>query len=456
MSDLPRTDTSLPAPKLESSRTDPGERKQPDTQPPSNSLEARPSRLKIDSKAWITAFIFGIVALTLFLFGIDKPRVRNFDESAYVPSAEAVLDGLNEMDSAEPPMGKLLLAAGINQAGDNPFGWRVSSAVCGALTLVAVFLWTHLLFGDYRISFVAASLTLFNNFLFVMSRTGMMDIFLVFFVTWSLVTYTAALTLDLSTGRRRILLCSSGFLLGLAGACKWNAIDTLAVLLGISFALPWISKHLPVSPASSIARWAENLRCVKAPSLLFGLLILPAVSYSLSFWILFRCIHLPFNIHEFVSMNHSMWRYHIAATTSKALVLPWYRWPVAWSPMRIFSYLLGNPVIMWGGALAIVICLWRSWRLQGASEGFVVLLYASNLLQWVATPTRVQLYYYYFPSAMFLGVALALALYSRPRIFLGLRLSLIVVVAAALVFLWCYPRMAHLDAPWDCALGCWN
>jgi dolichyl-phosphate-mannose-protein mannosyltransferase len=443
----------LNAPKSESSRTEPGESKHPDTHPPTDTLEARSLPPKIDSKARLTAFAFGLAALALFLFGIQKPGVRNFDEIVYVPSAEAVLDGLNEMDSAEPPMGKLLLAVGINQAGDSPFGWRVSSAVCGALTLIAVYLWTHLLFGDYRVSFVAATLTLFNNFLFVMSRTGMMDVFLIFFVFWSLVPYTAALTLDLSTVRRRILLYISGFMLGLAGACKWNAIDTLAVLLGISFALPWISKHLPVSPASSIARWAENLRRVKAPSLLFGLLILPAVSYALSFWILFRCIHLPFNIHEFVSMNHSMWRYHIAATTAKTMVLPWYRWPVASSPMRNFSYLLGNPVVMWGGAAAIVFCLWRSWRLQGASESFVALLYASNLLQWVVTPTRVQLYYYYFPSAMFLGVALAL--YSRPRSFLGIRASLIVVVAAALVFLWCYPRMAHLDAPWDCALGCW-
>ncbi|HUC54068.1 MAG TPA: phospholipid carrier-dependent glycosyltransferase [Candidatus Cybelea sp.] len=433
---------------------DPSDRKQPD-KPSTTDLEA-PFPLKIDRKALITACAFGLVALAFFLFGIDKPPVRNFDEIVYVPAAQAVVDGILDMDPAEPPMGKLLVAAGINQAGDNPFGWRVSSAVCGALTLVAVFLWTHLLFGDYRASFFAALLTLLNNFLFVMSRTGMMDVFLVFFLFWSLVAYTAALTLDLSTPRRRILLCSSGFLLGLAGACKWNAVDTLAVLLGISFLLPGISKLLPVSPASSIARWAENLRRVKAPGLLFGLLVLPPVSYCLSFWVLFRCVHLSFDIHEFVRMNHAMWRYHVEASTAKTLMLAWYRWPFAASPMRFFSYLLGNPVVMWGGAAGIVFCFWRSWRLLGASEGFVVLLYASNLLQWAVTPTRVQLYYYYFPSAMFLSVALAVALRSLPRRLLGIRISLIVAVAAALVFLWCYPRMAHLDSPWDCALGCWE
>jgi len=94
---------------------------------------------------------------------------------------------LNEMDSAERRWGNSCWQLESIKRGDSPFGWRVSSAVCGALTLIAVYLWTHLLFGDYRVSFVAATLTLFNNFLFVMSRTGMMDVFLIFFVFWSLV-----------------------------------------------------------------------------------------------------------------------------------------------------------------------------------------------------------------------------------------------------------------------------
>jgi dolichyl-phosphate-mannose-protein mannosyltransferase len=323
--------------------------------------------------------------------------------------------------------------------------------------LVAVFLWTHLLFGEYRISFFAAALTLLNNFLFVMSRIAMVDIFLVFFVFWSLVAYTAALKLDLSTVKRRMLLCCSGFLLGLAGACKWNAVDTLAVLLAASFVVPWISRRLPAPPTSLLARFAKSLRQAGTPCVFFALIVLPAVSYSLVFWILFRSVHLPFGIPQFLEMNHAMWRHHLGDTTAKTVALAWYRWPFQASPMRILSYLLGNPVVMWGGVAGIAFCLWRSWKLFGVSEGLVVFLYAANLLQWVVTPTRAfSLYYYYFPAAMFLGVAMAVALNRLPRTFLGIRVGLIALVAAALVFLWCYPRMAHLDAPWDCALGCWN
>jgi dolichyl-phosphate-mannose-protein mannosyltransferase len=405
----------------------------------------------------LPAFAFGLAALALFLLGIGQPERSTFDENFYVPAARAMLHGSLIMESGNPPLGKLLIAAGIKVAGDNPIGWRFPSAVCGALTLVAVFLWTHLLFGEYRISFLAAALTLLNNFLFVMSRIGMMDIFMVFFVFWSLVTYTAALKLDLSAVKRRMLLCCSGFLLGLAGACKWNAVDTLAVFVSASFAAPWISKHLPALPTSSLARFAQSLRQVGAPCLFFGLIVLPVVSYSLVFWVLFRSVHIPFGIPQLLKMNYAMWHQHLGDTTAKAVALAWYRWPFQTSPMRILSYLLGNPVVMWGGAAGIAFCLWRSWKSFGFSEGLVVLLYAANLLQWAFTPTRAfSLYYYYFPAAMFLGVAMAVMLNSLPRTFLGMRIGMIVLVAASLIFLWCYPRMAHLDAPWDCALGCWD
>lgn len=62
----------------------------------------------------------------------------------------------------------------------------------------------------------------------------------------------------------------------------------------------------------------------------------------------------------------------------------------------------------------------------------------------------------FYPAASFLGVAIALALGSLPRSIFGVRVSLVVLVVAASVFLWCYPRMAHLESPWDCALGCWT
>jgi dolichyl-phosphate-mannose-protein mannosyltransferase len=121
------------------------------------------------------------------------------------------------------------------------------------------------------------------------------------------------------------------------------------------------------------------------------------------------------------------------------------------------SYLLGNPVVMWPGLAALLFCLRHFWKSLAVAEGLVVLLYIANLLQWAVTPAKGTFYYYYYPAALFLGVAVALR--TLPRSIFGVRVSLVVLVvlvAAAAVFLRCYPRMAHLESPWECALGCWN
>jgi dolichyl-phosphate-mannose--protein O-mannosyl transferase len=82
-------------------------------------------------------------------------------------------------------------------------------------------------------------------------------------------------------------------------------------------------------------------------------------------------------------------------------------------------------------------------------------LYAGNYLQWAITPQSCMFYYYYFPAAIFLGVAIPMALRQLPAQVFGVRLGTLSVLPALLVFAYCYPRMAHLPPPFDCALGCW-
>ncbi len=400
-------------------------------------------------------FIAG-AAFCFFLAGIGNPAATYYDEGFYVPAARAFLTDGSDFNLSSPPLGKLLVALGMRVAGDNPLGWRLAGAACGSLTLAAIFLWTYLLSRDMGVSWTAAALSLLNHFLFVMSRVAMMDVFLVFFLFWSLVAYTAALELELSPAWRRILLCCTGVLLGLAGACKWNAVDTLLVLLVASFAVAWMPERWFPDTKSPIARYARNLRKMGIPSLIFGLLIFPAVTYSLAFWPLCRALHLPFGTHQIVALNLSIWRFQIVTVSNPAIASAWYTWPFKISPQMALSYLLGNPVVMWGGLTALAFCLYRFKKYLAVPEGLVAMLYAANLLQWAVTPKSGTFYYYYFPEAMFLGVAIALTLHSLPRTVLGVRLNLIVLIAAALVFLWCYPRMAHLGAPWDCALGCWS
>jgi dolichyl-phosphate-mannose-protein mannosyltransferase len=409
----------------------------------------------------ITALLFGVGALSLFLIGLGKPAAMYWDEAYFVPEARAFVSGTPNPHPevpplCKPPLGKLLMAVGMRAAGDTPLGWRVAGAVCGALTLVGLYLWTFVLLGDSRLAFLAAGLTLINNFLFVMSRIAIVDAFLMVFLIWSLATYTAALVLDIGVGIRRFLFGCSGVLVGLAGACKWNAIDTLAVFFLISFVLLWVARRPSAEANSSLSRCAHHMQLIGVPNALLGMVVAPILSYSLTYWPLCLIIHRPFGIHELVSMNVFIWHFNSTVINNKFIASAWYAWPLKLSPQRALSYLVGNPVVTWGGLVALGLCLRRFWKTVALPEGLVLLLFTANLLQWAVTPGKGTFYYYYYPCVMILGVAIAVAARSLPPRVFGIRISLLLLVAAIAVFVWCYPRMAHLDTPWDCALGCWS
>ena len=407
------------------------------------------------SPAFVAILTF-VVAFAIFFAGMQAPARPYYDEGFYVVSSKAFLMGVSDPNRGSPPLGQMLIAAGIRTFGDNPLGWRIAGSVFGALTLPAVFLWTFLLTRELRIAAIAAALTLFNNFLFVMSRLAMLDVFLVCFLFWGLVAYTAALELNVGTGKRRILLCCAGVSLGLAGGSKVNAADTLAVLALVSAVLLWIPKRFMADTTAPLSRYAQNLRQAGFSSVVLGLLVVALITYGLVFWPLFRSLHQPFGIRQLAEINVFMWHFKTTGACNGAIASSWYTWPFHLSPQRALSYLLGNPVVMWGGVVSLLFGLWRIWRSLAVPETLLLLLYAANLLQWSITPMKATYYYYYFPAAMFLGVALAVAVHRLPRKIFGIRVGLLIVVAAAVVFIWCYPRMAHLGAPWDCALGCWT
>lgn len=438
-----------------------------DQQSQDSSLETKtqdtPLLSRILGRPAITTFLLAVIGLLLLLSGIGKPALMYYDEGLFVPEARSFLlktpdpSPLIQMHSlAKPPLGKLMIAAGMKVAGDTPLGWRVASAVCGALTLVAVYLWVLLLVNDRGLAALAAGLTLFNNFHFVMSRIGMMDVFLVVFLMWSLLAYTAAITLDLGVGRRRILLICSGILMGLSGACKWNAVDSLAVLLVTSVGLLWLARRQPRGSTSALSQHARNIQEIGLPTLLLGLLLAPFGAYALTYWPQCRILNEPFTFRELITLHRTAWQICATWKSNPTIISAWYTWPLSLRPQRGLSYLLGNPIIAWTGLVAVVYCLWRFRKTAALPEGLVFLLYAANLLQWAITPENGLFYYYYYPAMMILGVAIAVALRSLPRTIFGIRLTVAVLLASAIVFLWCYPRMAHLQAPWDCMLGCWS
>jgi dolichyl-phosphate-mannose--protein O-mannosyl transferase len=285
-------------------------------------------------------------------------------------------------------------------------------------------------------------LTLFNNFLFVMSRVAMLDVFYFAFVLWGVLAFSAALLLEVSVTRRRALVLVTGVMFGLGGACKWSAVVTLAAV-AMAAAILYVCN-------------TYHVRQVGAPALIFGLVFIPLATYALAYWPLCHRFHQPFTVAQLVSMNAFIWRYHVECPGNPTLDSRWYNWLFRSTPERGLSYLMGNFVVIWGGLAALLICAWRFCRSLALAEGLVILFYALNLLQWVVIPQQRTVYYYYYPPAMFLGVAIAIALSrARTQRVFGIRLSLLILLAAGIFFMYCYPRMTALEAPYDCMFGCW-
>jgi dolichyl-phosphate-mannose-protein mannosyltransferase len=397
-------------------------------------------------RLFVTACALFACSLALFFFRIGTPPAYIYDEGVYVHGARDFVKKTADSVRQHPPLAKLMIAGGIELLGDRPPGWRIAGAVCGSITLVAIFLWSYLLLGNLELALTAAALTLLNNFLYVMSRVAMLDVFYFMFVMLGILTFTLAVTRrDIGLLGRRTLILSTGVMFGAGAACKWNAVVFLGCIAVIS-GLFLLSNRYKI-PEIGIA------------TLVSGLGIIPVLIYCSSFLPLFADLRIPFSLHALAAENKFIWQWHRAAAGNPALNVPWYKWFFRSSPERGLSYLMGNFVVMWPGVPAILYCAWKALRdrTHAFAEILVVAIYSANILQWLVIPQKSTCYYYYYPSAMVLSVAIVVAI-DRAHLqkIAGVRTTVIFIVTAAVFFLFCYQKMAGLTPPFDCALGCWS
>ncbi|HSS96335.1 MAG TPA: glycosyltransferase family 39 protein, partial [Terriglobales bacterium] len=250
----------------------------------------------------VAIVLWFIAGLLLFSVGVSRTQNMVFDEANYLPIARSLLHGdLKPLDMnsplgrQHPPLGSYLIAAGIKVGGDSPIGWRLASILAGSLTLSAMFLWVFLLIRDFRLAMTAAALTLLNHFLYVIARVAMLDIFEFMFVMWALVAFTASVTTSCSVKIRRGFLFLSGILFGLACACKWNAIDSLLVVLLISVLLLASRRLLPHFDRLALALPARSLREIGLSVIFAALLIVPVVTYFCVFFPFLHAMYTPFS-----------------------------------------------------------------------------------------------------------------------------------------------------------------
>ncbi|MBS6434476.1 MAG: phospholipid carrier-dependent glycosyltransferase, partial [Rothia mucilaginosa] len=172
---------------------------------------------------WVAPTLIVLLAGVLRFYNLAHPNAIVFDETYYAKDAYSYVHYGYELswtkdanasfvaghpsgilpDSPEyvvhPPLGKWMIAAGMAIFGDNnPFGWRVSAALIGTLSVALIAYAAWLLFRSVTVSTIAALLATVDGLMLVESRLALLDIFQMF---WIMATFVCLL-LDRIHARR--------------------------------------------------------------------------------------------------------------------------------------------------------------------------------------------------------------------------------------------------------------
>ncbi|HJU98625.1 MAG TPA: phospholipid carrier-dependent glycosyltransferase [Jiangellaceae bacterium] len=448
-------------------------------------------------------------ALSLLRFGDARAFIDGADDRVL----EGDLDVFTDQPSfvVHPTIGKWLIAAGIRLLGMEPVGWRLATAVAGVVTVVLVARIGRRLFRSTLLGTTAGLLLAVDGMAITMSRTAILDGILAMFVIaafgcvladrdWIRRRYGNSLVAaepgepSPAAGSRPLLpvrvvawrpwRLAAGVLLGLACGTKWSGVFALVVfgiltvcweygarraaggrsplsttvlrdapvafvtMVGSAFAVylaswaGWIAGHDGWSrqwaasrPASGVAGmvpdWARSLWHYHAEMLGFHSGLDAPHDYASEAWgwlVLARPVSF-----DYASVEQGQAGCDVDRCSQAVLAL-------------------GNPVLWWGGCVALLACLWmwgarRDWRAGAILAGI-----AATWLPWFLYLDRTTFSFYAIVIAPFvvLAVAYALGLILGPpgappgRRTVGAAVAGAYVLSVVVVAAWFYP--IHVDA----------
>lgn len=496
--------------------------------------------MAVSAKAWgwLGPLAVTALALTLRVWNLGYPRTFLFDEIYYAKDAYSltrfgyVQDFLDSADESiysgdltglftgspsqivHPDGGKWLIALGEWAFGMTPFGWRITAAIIGSLTVLVLARLVLRLTGSLLIACVAGLLLTLDGAHFVLSRLALLDVFLTF---W-LVCAVFCLVADRDWIAKRLehfrlirpWQFAAGACFGMAAGTKWSAVYVIAVfgLLVLGWEVfarrrAWRALRAEDRSARSPG-WFRATLTVGAPA--FISIVGVAFCVYIATWTGWLIHHelyeqqfgigygdnAPWGAYladdpsgpadEIWQAFRSLWEYHqmmYAFHTGDFLAgrtHPYESDPVGWlvleRPVGVEAQndlppeqcgaaadsscirqvlILGNPVIWWSGAPALLAGLVVAvrttvirkfdWRWSVPLAGI-----AATWLPWFAHDNRPIFYFYAVACLPFTIIALALvadavrrrAVGARARIFATAGLALY-VVAVVLAFWFFHP-----------------
>jgi len=367
-------------------------------------------KIKISKKLLLVLILS--FSFLLRIFRINHPRAHIFDEVYCAFTAQEVAKGNKDAWtywSGEAPKGfsygwthpylaKEIMAGGVLLFGQEHFAFRITAVVFGVGAVYLTYLLAKELFKKEKVALLAAFLASFEGLMFVMSRTGMLDIFLLFFVLLS----------ALFTLKKKYLI--SAVSLGLAVSCKWSGIY-LFPITGIALFYNFYKNKEKKTFAELISFLLSKVPVyLLVPGIIYLLTYLPFFLYGYS-W------------EQFKNLQSQMWWYHTNLKAEHGYQSAAWSWPLMMRPVWFWVdygkntvaniYNLGNPAVFWGGLLALPYVIYRAIVNFMKNKDLKLLLllfcYFVFWVPWIFSP-RIMFLHHYMPALPFLCILLAYVL----------------------------------------------
>jgi dolichyl-phosphate-mannose-protein mannosyltransferase len=334
-----------------------------------------------------------------------------FDEIYYVRTAEDYLDLKEPYEWTQPPLGKLILAAGISIFGFDPFGWRIMGVLFATAMIPVIFLLGKKMFGTWIAAFSAAFLLTFDFMHFSMARIATVDTFLVLFSLLSQFFFFIYLKNVLSDGwktsTRPLLLAVLFFALGFS--TKWYA---LFGFLGQMFIL----LILRLKEIFAINGWTARAR-VFFHRPFFRLLGFLAIAVGIYLLTYIPYMIIGHTLADVFQQQLAMYNYHATLTATHPFSSPWWTWPLITRPVWLYvSYLpganvstivaMGNPAVWWAGFVSVVLAVGEGILRKSRDCLYIVTIF---FFQWLpyALISRVLFLYAFYTNVPILILATA-------------------------------------------------
>ena len=247
---------------------------------------------------------------------------------------------------------------------------------------------------------------------------------------------------------------------GIGAASKWTVIYGCTGLVALYF-IGLYQKLRDWPEEEKHERLAWTFKILAFSMLVFA--AIPAVIYTLSY--------LPYAWAEgdssLTGLVGAMWEnqkymlsYHSGVTDTHPYSSRWYQWLFDIRPIlyymdnsvpgyttRFAAFV--NPVICWGGLLAVLACAVQAVRRRCARALFIVIGYLAQLVPWFFIG-RITFAYHYFPSVLFLVLALCYVFYSlseQEELIAWKPAMYAVTAGAAVLYALFYPVLVGIQIP---------